>query len=373
VTTSTATIQRKTYALGGTAVAMRASGYPAGETGKNGLFYMHSDHLGSNSVMSYGQGHPSNLVGKEFPNSRGRYFPYGGWRVTPTAGLTDQGYTGHRHNNIGTGGDDLGLIFMQARYYLPGAGRFISADTIVPDPTNPQQFNRYTYVLNNPLRFTDPTGHLSEDEIKKYFGYTTKQQMIDAYGQAVADGLWNTDFTWGDVLSYSCEECNGGRGYAMLLLLQISTGLEKFRGAFWGIEATHHGIDYTGVEINMGIKPEFADKSVSKTEYYRNNYGAIPVNRDAYGMGHQGSDMLAGSWYNAAFWRPVAFVGSLAAPGWGRAWQAYDVIDEYFDDILPFGHPLGDYLTVYPTIRQVNSLHPHGPNTYSFLAPRGIR
>jgi RHS repeat-associated protein len=107
--------------------------------------------------MSYGQGHGN--VGTVVPNSCGRYFPYGGWRVTPTAGLTDQGYTGHKHNNLGSTADDLGLIFMNARYYLPSAGRFISADTIVPDPTNPQQFNRYTYVLNNPLRFTDPTGH----------------------------------------------------------------------------------------------------------------------------------------------------------------------------------------------------------------------
>jgi RHS repeat-associated protein len=158
-----ATIRRKTYALGGQAVATRVSGDPV--SGKNGLFYMHSDHastssahrLGSNSVMSFGQGHGS--MGTAVPGSRGRYFPYGGWRVTPTAGLTDQGYTGHKHNNLGSTADDLGLIFMQARYYLPSAGRFISADTIVPDPTNPQQFNRYTYVLNNPLRFTDPTGH----------------------------------------------------------------------------------------------------------------------------------------------------------------------------------------------------------------------
>jgi hypothetical protein len=46
--------------------------------------------------MSYGQAHPSNLVGKKVPKSCGRYFPYGGWRVMPTAGFTDQGYTGQR-------------------------------------------------------------------------------------------------------------------------------------------------------------------------------------------------------------------------------------------------------------------------------------
>jgi RHS repeat-associated protein len=152
--TPNATIRRRTYLLGGQPVA--------GENVKNGLFYMHSDHLGSNSVMSYGQGHGN--VGTAVPNSRGRYFPYGGWRVTPTAGLTDQGYTGHKHNNLGSTADDLGLIFMNARYYLPSAGRFISADTIVPDPTNPQQFNRYTYVLNNPLRFRDATGRCAGNE-----------------------------------------------------------------------------------------------------------------------------------------------------------------------------------------------------------------
>ncbi len=37
--------------------------------------------------------------------------------------------------------------------------RFLSADTIVPDPVNPQQFNRYTYSLNNPVNYLDPTGH----------------------------------------------------------------------------------------------------------------------------------------------------------------------------------------------------------------------
>jgi hypothetical protein len=46
-----------------------------------------------------------------------------------------------------------------ARYYSPGLGRFVSPDTVVPEPSNPQALNRYSYVTNNPLRGGDPTGH----------------------------------------------------------------------------------------------------------------------------------------------------------------------------------------------------------------------
>jgi len=49
------------------------------------------------------------------------------------------------------------------RYYAPTLARFISADTLVPDPTNPQSFNRYAYVLNSPLNHVDSTGHCTEN------------------------------------------------------------------------------------------------------------------------------------------------------------------------------------------------------------------
>ena len=48
---------------------------------------------------------------------------------------------------------------MNARWYDSSIGRFISADTIVPDPANPQAYNRYAYVFNNPINYTDPDGH----------------------------------------------------------------------------------------------------------------------------------------------------------------------------------------------------------------------
>ena len=60
----------------------------------------------------------------------------------------------------------LGIYHYGARFYSPKLGRFLSPDTIVPGYTNPQAFNRYSYVLGNPLRYIDPTGHycVGDDE-----------------------------------------------------------------------------------------------------------------------------------------------------------------------------------------------------------------
>lgn len=63
------------------------------------------------------------------------------------------GFTGHLHL------DGLGLIHMQARVFDPELGRFISADTVLDGPESTQGYDRYAYVRNNPLRYTDPTGH----------------------------------------------------------------------------------------------------------------------------------------------------------------------------------------------------------------------
>ncbi len=55
-----------------------------------------------------------------------------------------------------------------ARYYDPSLGRFISPDSVIPDAYNPQALASYSYVVNNPLRYTDPSGHVFEDELKKW-------------------------------------------------------------------------------------------------------------------------------------------------------------------------------------------------------------
>ena len=65
-----------------------------------------------------------------------------------------RGYCGHEHL------PQFGLINMNARLYDPALGRFLSPDPYVQLPDNTQSFNRYSYCLNNPLKYTDPTGEL---------------------------------------------------------------------------------------------------------------------------------------------------------------------------------------------------------------------
>jgi len=66
-----------------------------------------------------------------------------------------------------------------------------SPDTIVLDPGNPQALNRYSYVLNNPVRYTDPTGMFSEDEIMQYLGVTTWDEVLAIFGEGGAmAGIW---------------------------------------------------------------------------------------------------------------------------------------------------------------------------------------
>jgi RHS repeat-associated protein len=127
------------YYLGGKLVAQRA-----GTT----LEYMHQDSLSSTSVVS---DHNGALV------SSINYFPFGECLQSQGDLGTDKLFTGQRL-------DDTGLYYYGARYYDPTIGRFVSPDSIVQSMANPQTLNRYSYCLNNPLKYTDPTGHLTQEE-----------------------------------------------------------------------------------------------------------------------------------------------------------------------------------------------------------------
>lgn len=120
--------------------------------------FYHTDHLGSASVITDSNGNRKEQM---------VYFPFGTYRAVGNINGTydyDPSFPDVFYTFTGQeDDDDLGFYNYGARLYDPLLGRFISPDTMVPDPNNPQSLNRYSYTLNNPLRYIDPSGNVEWD------------------------------------------------------------------------------------------------------------------------------------------------------------------------------------------------------------------
>lgn len=114
--------------------------------------YFHLDHLGSISVITNESGVVVERLSYDAWGKR--RFPDGS--DDPTGSITSQTVWGFTGQEQLTG---VGLVHLNGRVYDPLIGRMMSADPVVPDPLDGQTWNRYSYVANNPLAFTDPSGY----------------------------------------------------------------------------------------------------------------------------------------------------------------------------------------------------------------------
>lgn len=117
-------------------------------SGTNATYYMTKDHLGSTAIVTDQTG--ASLVQEKFAAL--------GWSETSPAGQATMA-TISRHEFTGHEGmENLGMVNMNGRIYIPSGSMFISPDPYIPEPGNTQSFNRYSYANNNPLTLIDPTG-----------------------------------------------------------------------------------------------------------------------------------------------------------------------------------------------------------------------
>ena len=215
-TSGTSTTITKYYQAGSQRIALRVNGV---------VRWLATDHLGSTSVTA-------NESGARIAELR--YKPWGESRYTFGATPTQRRFTGQVLDNVAGG-----LYFYNARYYDPALARFTQADTIVPQPGNPQSLNRYSYALNSPVRFTDPSGHFTADEICTYFVNcgTDKEQWEAIAKRALGslfDLLWGTPITWGDVLFMGNQQ--GVTSAAMFILMTDSdNGSSGYYAGLWGL------------------------------------------------------------------------------------------------------------------------------------------
>ena len=105
--------------------------------------YLHDDHLGTPSLGTKGDG---------TEKWRESYLPFGEKWLSDAANDNDRAFTGHVHDTAS------GLTYMQARYYHPITGRFLSNDPVGFAQGGPAYFNRYAYTANDPVNATDPDG-----------------------------------------------------------------------------------------------------------------------------------------------------------------------------------------------------------------------
>jgi RHS repeat-associated protein len=254
-----------------------------------------------------------------------------------TSGKFTRGYTDHEHL------DDLGLIHMNGRVYDPVLGRFLSADPFVGDVRDSQDYNRYSYVGNNPLNATDPSGYFSlKDGVK--FVAVAVVAIVAAYylGPLIANGMLHSVYGAGiGVISPSIAGAYGAAGaglaggfasgFAGSLLNGGSVG-DAFRaGAIGGAIGSVSG--FVGAKAIQNLPDSLAglsENSISEaaTEGFINGATAGALDTVAYG-GNFGGNVA-----RSAFTTSASYGGAEAAQ---TLWSNYKIPSSFDKEIDRLG------------------------------------
>lgn len=148
--------------------------------------YVFKDHLGSWTTVADAYGQviaEQNFDAWGNPRNPDTWLNYSAPELAEGP-MFDRGYTGHEHLTA------FGLINMNGRMYDPIMSSFLSVDNYVQNPEFSQNFNRYAYCYNNPLKYTDPDGEWIQILIGAVIGGVTNLACnwgkIDTFGQGLA-------------------------------------------------------------------------------------------------------------------------------------------------------------------------------------------
>jgi RHS repeat-associated protein len=183
--TGSTTTMKKYYYSGGQRVAMRQ-----GST----LYFLLTDHLGSTAITATsGGGFSAEL----------RYYPWGGTRYTSGTTPTSYRYTGQREAEVG-------LYYYGARFYDAYLSQWIQPDSIIPDPYTSADWNRYSYVRYNPLKYVDPSGHFCYDSESNEFSDgdcfdEMQQELLDYFIEQLESGDYTDLELAGNLINKALE------------------------------------------------------------------------------------------------------------------------------------------------------------------------
>jgi len=259
------------------------------------ISYYHQDHLGSSSIVTDSNGNKIEEV---------YYYPFGGTRADTGSVSMNHKYTSQEFDS------ETGLYYYNARYYNPSLGRFISPDTIIPDPSNPQAFNRYSYVLNNPIMYTDPSGHWSTGDLWKE-GSRAERNTRDAWNRNRSDIEAGAIIVGTAAATWYCGGCGAAAILQGALAGEIAGGSIAY--ATGGDVLT--GVVAGGV-IGAGLGYAFTGTTVGITTAGNTGYAEITLMSDGYnGLGAA----------QAINWELAAQQGMTALGYGGIAFGSYEI------------------------------------------------
>jgi len=274
----------------GTHIEVKDTDYDTGNPHYNEATYnryFHTDALGSITAITNDSG---TVV------ERRSYTPFGKIRamdygtnnnsIANTTLQTTRAFTGHEQI-----AELSGLIHMNARVYDSDIGRFLSADTVIQDPHDSQSYNRYSYVRNNPLKYTDPTGNswwtkFRDKWLKPIVSIVVSAVIVFATGGS-ALGIFAAGATSGGIMTGTWQGAFKGGLFAL-----FSAGIAQGIG--------------NGFESTFGLEH-------GATLFSSAKYGAQILRAASHGISRAIINMAQGGMFKSGF--TSGFVASLFSPG----------------------------------------------------------
>ncbi|MDY0076913.1 MAG: SpvB/TcaC N-terminal domain-containing protein [Bacteroidales bacterium] len=203
--------------------------------------YIHTDHLGSWTAISDDTGTIINEQSYDAWGNRRSPATWTSGGMAVQAPLFDRGFTGHEHL------DGFQLINMNGRMYDPVVSRMLAPDNFVQTPDFSQNFNRYSYALNNPLKYTDPDGEFIIEAIMIGAFINTTMQLASGKVNSVGDFF----------LAAGIGAASGAAGAGVGIGIQTASAGASFWAGFLG---SSQGISTI---LDVGYKSSFLSGLVS--------------------------------------------------------------------------------------------------------------
>ena len=247
------------------------------------LHYIHKDHLGSWTTITDDGGQ---VIAEQSFDAWGNMRNAETWSGSSSLKpMFDRGYTGHEQLSA------FGLINMNGRMYDPTMSSFLSVDNFVQAPDNSQNFNRYAYCLNNPLKYTDPSGWRMlgamnySNPFHENWGVNFAEHVVTSH--EAREILWNMGISVGTWMMGNevCGMSGGGlgsdytvdrKGYVENMGDNDMTYDILYTSAAYADGDYSNGLIVYDLSILAGLTEDRAD--------YRGNYGITTSKKDAFNV-----------------------------------------------------------------------------------------